>query len=53
MAKPTIGTWHLNAADSLAITEGANTRHLAVAELMGSTLRLTRIEGITGGKPAT
>ena len=54
VAEPTTGTWHLNAAaDSLAITEGANTRHLAVAELTGSTLRLTRTEGSTGGKSAT
>lgn len=54
VAEPTTGTWHLNAAaDSLAITEGAITRHLAVAELTGSTLRFTRTESDNGSKAVT
>ena len=55
VAEPTTGTWHLNAAaDSLIISDANNTRRLAVAELSGSTLRLTFTEGgDKGGKTST
>ena len=54
VAEPTTGTWRLNAAaDSLFITETNNTHHLAVAELNGSTLSLTFIDGGKGSKGST
>ena len=54
IAEPTNGDWRLNAAaDSLIITEANNTRHLAVAELTGSTLRLTFSEGGAAGSKIT
>lgn len=53
-AEPETGKWHLNAAaDSLIVTQGDQTRHLAVTELTASTLRLTYSDGGASGKPST
>lgn len=52
--EPVIGKWRLNAAaDSLTVTHGDQTRHLAVTELTATTLRLTYTDGGESGKPAT
>ncbi|GAA3964815.1 hypothetical protein GCM10022407_09210 [Hymenobacter antarcticus] len=53
-AEPVTGKWRLNAAaDSLIVTQGDQTRHLAVTELTASTLSLTYTDGGASGKPST
>ena len=53
-AEPVNGKWRLTAAaDSLIVTQGDQTRHLAVTELTASTLRLTYTENTGSGKPST
>ena len=52
-AEPMTGKWTLNAAaDSLTVTQGDQTRHLAVTELTANTLRLTYTDGAANGKPS-